>query len=165
MDPSTPEGKKAIAVCKKAAEAICQEAWPKAKKPPIKPDRKCLKKGDDFTNATTGETKEGYDGMVVLTTSSDDRPLILHRNKRPVDEADINRVLYAGCRVEAMVRFYAITDPDKGGNGLFAAVEGVRFFADDESFGRTAMDADEFDDLVDDDDFDDEDGDSEDDVI
>ncbi|MGI9503684.1 MAG: ssDNA-binding protein, partial [Geminicoccaceae bacterium] len=26
MDPSAAEGKKAIAVCKKAAEAICQEA-------------------------------------------------------------------------------------------------------------------------------------------
>lgn len=169
MDPSTPEGKKAVAQCKAAAERICKEAWPKAKKPPIKADRKCLKKGDEFVSATTGEVKEGYDGQVVLTTSSDDRPLVLHRNKKPIGESDINRILYAGCRVEAMVRFYAITDPDKGGNGLFATVEGVRFFADDESFGRQAMDADEFDDLNDDegfdDDEDDDDADDDDEVI
>lgn len=153
IDPSDQEGKANAQRAKAAMMAVSRQVWPKADKPPVKPDRLALKKGDLILKGD-GSPKEEYAGMIILSANSDDRPLLLYRNKKPIPEVEINRVLYGGCRVEALVRFYAITDPKKGGNGLFAGLEGVRFWGDDESFGRAGVTADEFDDdddaLVDD---------------
>lgn len=155
IDPSTPEGKENAKRAKAAMMAVSKLAWPKAEKPPVKPDRLALKKGDNILKGD-GTPKEEYQGMIVLSANSDDRPLLVYRNRKPIPEVEINRILYGGCRVEAVVRFYAITDPKKGGNGLFAGLEAVRFWGDDESFGRAGVSADIFDEAGDDDD-DDED--------
>lgn len=166
-DRGTPDGKKAIAELQRAAKEVIDATWPKAGgKFPGKADRKCLRKGEGCTNQS-GEVYKGYEGMIAVNCANDTRPLLLHRNKKPIDESEINRTLYAGCRVEAIVRFYAITDPDKGGAGLFATVEGIRFWGDDEAFGGAGIDADAFDDDDEDenDDFGSNDGDDEDDVI
>lgn len=152
MDPTTPDGKKAIAECQRAAREVIEQAWPKAAgKFPGKPDRKCLRKGDDVTNQQ-GEVRKGYEGMVVVSANSDSQPTLIYRNKKRVPDGDIAKTFYAGCRVEAIIRFYAVTDPDKGGAGLFASLEGVRFFGDDEAFGGSGVSEDDFDDYSDEED-------------
>lgn len=150
MDPETPAGKKAIAAAKKAAQEVIDQAWPKTKKCPAQPHRKCLKHGNDCTNQA-GEVYKGYEDQIVVVSANESQPTLLYRNKKRVPDSEIKKVFFGGCRVEAIVRFYAITDPKKGGAGLFASLEGVRFWEEDEAFGSQGVSEDAFDDYDDED--------------
>ncbi len=67
---------------------------------------------------------------------------------------------YAGCRVDAIVRLYAISSKKQGGTGLLAGLGGVSFRRDDEAFGAPGLSDDAFEEVDDDDEYaDDEDGD------
>lgn len=146
IDPSTPEGKKALAAAKAAAGEVVKETWPKAAKAPVKADRNMLKRGDDIISNRTGEVPEELAGMIVVNSNADDQPLMIHRNKKRLKPEEVRRVFYGGCYVEAALRFYTISDPDKGGNGLFCSLEAIRFWEDGESFGRAGVNEDFFDD-------------------
>ena len=97
-----------------------------------------------------GNVRNGYEGMIVVRATSDDRPTVLKKNKQQVPDAEIGRTFYGGCRVEAFVTIFGIKDQDKGGNGIFAAFDGIRFWREDESFGASRVTADDFDDADDD---------------
>jgi len=136
----------------------------KGKTPKIKEDRKSFRPGEEFVNQETGEMYSGYADMLVVSASkgaakssdADDkahvrmRPTLLTRDKDKIDEDE--GTLFAGCRVDAVVRFYTETRVEKGGNGIFATLEAVRFRRKDKPFGSAPVGADAFDDLEEDDD-------------
>lgn len=148
------------AAAKKAYDAVFANQW-KDKKPILKDDRKAYREGEKFTNQESGEIYAGYEGSMVVTASrkagkSKDpndssharmRPPMFYRNKDKIEEDD--GTLYGGCRVDAVVNFYSVTGQDKGGNGVFATIEAIRFRRDDTPFGAAAVGADAFDDLDD----------------
>lgn len=166
IDPNDPEfGKANMAAAKAAKKAVMEAEWP-GRDVKFKDKRCCISKGEDNISEATGEIYAGYEGMWAVTGKNNQRPTLVYRDKRPIEEKDIQKVLYGGCRSDMIFDLYTIKDPDKGGNGLFATLELVRFRADDESFGSGGASPDELEDL--DDDIDDEGGfepDTDDDII
>lgn len=158
IDPKSESGKKVLAKAKAAFRAACEgeKKWAgKVDKivPAIDADRKALRNGDSITNEE-GDTPEEYQGMFVVKATRPEkqkRPVVLSRRKEKVEPGD-EQFPYSGCYVDAVVRFYTITDKDKGGNGIFCGLEAVRFRRDGEAFGNSrSVDPDAFEDLDDDD--------------
>lgn len=153
MDPNEDKGQENIEKCEAAVADVIKNYAPwKNKEPRIKPDRKFFLPGDDCRNATTGEIYGGFEGMMVAKASkkaapSPDpkdpshkrfRPQLFYRGNKPITEDD--GTLYAGCRVDAVIRFYAVHEVDKGGAGIFASAELIRFRRDDTPFGAPPVD-------------------------
>jgi hypothetical protein len=155
IDESTKEGKANRKALDAAWAYVVQETW-KGKEPRLKEDRKAVLDGDDCVSQSTGEVYKGYSGMTVVKAASPEkkRPDVRNRKKEPVREGDAGAP-YAGCMVDAVVRLYAITDADKGGNGIFGSIGLIRFRGDGEPLGGGGIDVDKALDLLDD--FDDED--------
>lgn len=149
IDPSDAEGKKNIKAIKAAIAAVEQDKWGKTGLK-YKEGRMAFKPGEECINSKTDEPWDGYEGMMVVEAKNGQRPALFTRRKEEVEKDD--GLFYAGCYVDAIVRFYPVDDPDKGGKGIFASLEGVRFRSDGESFGRGGASADDFDDLEDDED-------------
>lgn len=155
IDPETAEGKANIKAINAAIEHVKAKTWAdKAEKifNNIEWDRKPLRDGNKATNAE-GDVYAGYEDMMYVQASSPEkrRPQVLKRDKSPTVEED--GIIYGGCYVDAVVSVYSVTDKDKGGNGVFASIELVRFRRDGEPFGAGPIDADDFlDDLDDEDD-------------
>lgn len=151
------------AAAQAAYDAVFKDRW-KDKKPVLKDDRKCYREGEKFVNQESGEIYAGYEGVMVVTAARGagksknpedsihkaKRPPMYYRNKDKVEEDD--GTFYGGCRVDAIVNFYAINDMDKGGNGIFATIELIRFRRDDTPFGAAPVSIDELEDLEDEDD-------------
>lgn len=156
IDPNTADGKRNIKACNAAIQDVADEnrVW-KGKIPKIRdPKRMAFIEGDECVSATTGEPYNGYEGMWVVKASNAKRFPVVDADKTPLTEEDGKP--YAGCFVNAVVRFYAVTDKEKGGHGLFASLEAVQFKKDGEAFGAEPVDPDdyfdeEFDDEEDDD--------------
>ena len=148
-DLTTEIGKQNMTAAKVAVAEVSKEAWESEMPPRLKQDRKCIYRGEDLPDKE-GKTRDGYADMFILKANNKDRPLLTYKNKTIIETGDISRVLYPGCRVEALVTLFAITDQDRGGNAIFAALEAIRFWADDETFGRQGVDLDDFDDYDDD---------------
>lgn len=92
--------------------------------------RRPLRDGNDDAVAE----KDGYgDGTSFLVASSKNRPAVVDRNPE-VHIAEADGKIYAGCRVNAVVRLYAY-DHKVGGKGVSAELKCVQFVADDESLG------------------------------
>lgn len=158
IDPTTEQGKANIKAMNAVIAHVKKARWAeKADKiySNIEWDRKPLRDGNKATNAE-GDVYAGYEDMMFVQASNQKRPQLFNRDKSQLREED--NVIYGGCYVDAVVSVYSVVDKDKGGNGVFASVELVRFREDGEAFGAGALDADDYlDDL--DDDEDDEDGD------
>lgn len=93
-----------------------------------------------------GDTKDydGYEGMMAISASSKARPLVIDRDKTQLVEADGRP--YAGCYVNASLEVFGYTN---SGNGIAAALKGVQFVKDGDSFGGGApASPDDFDDLA-----------------
>lgn len=151
MDPSTPSGRANIKAIEAAIEEVKRDTWKdKADRIKLKADRICFVDGDECTNEE-GEVYLGYEGMKIVSASNGKRVPVVDRKKTPVEESD--GIFYGGCFVDAVIRLYTVSDQDKGGNGIFASLEAVRFRRDGDAFGSAPVDVDEvFDDLPDDDD-------------
>ena len=66
-----------------------------------------------------------YEGVMVLDASGDGPLKLLYKGKGGNLTRDDDDPFYAGRRVDAIVRLYAISSKKKGGTGLFAGLEGV----------------------------------------
>ncbi|MNK37358.1 hypothetical protein D3C87_559240 [compost metagenome] len=155
IDPSTAEGKKTLALVERTIDALKKETWKdKADKIKIKDDRVCLLDGDEMTNQESGEVYDGCAGMMIVSAKNEKQFPRVDRNRNPVTEAD--DVLYPGCYVNAVVRLYAVTGQEKGGNGIFASLEAIQYLRKGDRFGGAPVEADDvFDELGDEDDEDD----------
>ncbi len=100
------------------------------------PNKFCYQDGDlkDY---------DGYAGMMALSAKNKARPLVVDKDKTPLDSADGRP--YAGCYVDASVEIFAYTN---SGNGISASLRGVRFLRDGDAFaGGAPASPDEFEDL------------------
>lgn len=140
LDPNTPEGKANIRACREAIKAVQEDKFKKVVK--LKPGREGLMDGEECISDNTGEPYSGYEGMMVVAAKNGNKFPIVDRARRPLDEED--GVIYAGCYVNAVIRFYGVDDPKRGGKGVFASLEAIQFHSDGEAFGAGAIDVDEY---------------------
>ena len=146
IDPDTKQGKRNIALIEAAIEAAKTEAK-FSDKTKFKDGRMCFFDGDENTD-DEGNIKAGYEGMMVIKASNKDPVRLLSRKKKEVERD--NSPFYAGCEVECILGLYGTK---KGGSpGIFASLDGVRFWDDGEAFGKGQISDDEWDDDEDDED-------------
>jgi hypothetical protein len=94
-------------------------------------DRLCLKDG------ANKEDIAGYgDDVMFVSASSDRRPAVVDRGRRPVAEAD--DTVYGGCVVNAVIRLWA--QNNQYGKRINASLEAVQFVRDGERFGAPPVD-------------------------
>ena len=154
IDPSTPEGKRNIELCKKAIAAAEMKTFKKGGQIKLieDPKRIAFRPGAKFRNQE-GEVYEGYEGMVGISCNSDKRIKLLDRNRAEVELEDIEDVFQGGYYCDAIIRFFCVSGTDKGGRGLFCGVNGIRSRQKGEVFSTgSKVSADDFDDLGDDED-------------
>jgi hypothetical protein len=87
-------------------------------------DKICLKDGDDAAY-------DGYEGKFSIKASNRDRPLLVNKDKSMLTEAD--GVLYAGCKVNAIIELWA--QDNNFGKRINCQLSGVQFAADGTRFG------------------------------
>ena len=154
IDPSTPDGQRNIEKCRKAIQEAEMETFKKTGvvKTIEDPKRVVFRPGNKFRNQE-GEVYEGYEGMIGISCNSPDRPKLWDRHVTPVEVEDIEDVFQGGYWCDAVLKFYCVAGADKGGRGLFCAVNGIRSHQRGQVFstgGRVT--ADMFDALPEDDD-------------
>lgn len=136
IDPETPHGKKALDQCEDAIDEAKFIEWGN-KQPSLKDDKLALRddKGEDTDNPEC-------EGMWYVSASNKRRPKVLDRDGRtPLTDED--GVIYGGCYVNAIVRFWA--QDNKWGKRVNASLEGVQFVKDGEAFGAPPLSDDAFD--------------------
>lgn len=119
-----------------AMQSVADEKL-KGKLPPA--DKLCLKDGDETD-------REEMAGKMTIKASGKKRPLVIDRDKTPLNEEDGKP--YAGCYVNAIIDVWA--QNNEYGKRVNAQLNGVQFFGDGEPFGAPGIDAEEFDDFDDD---------------
>lgn len=138
IDPETEAGKANLEKIKAALKYVGEKEWGDKWVTIFKnleKNRKSYRLGDTHTNSE-GDVYAGYEGMHMVSASRAEhqgRPQTLDRRKNPVVESD--GVIYAGCYVDMVVSFYAVTGKERGGNGIFSSLELVRFRRDGDAFG------------------------------
>lgn len=155
IDPNTSSGEANIETIERELAALAKRTWQEKGPKVLKAlDRKRVPflDGEECTNGE-GDLYMGYEGMMVFKAANPKEFKRLDRDKSILTEetaAELNR-LYAGCYVDAVVNIYAITDKQRGGNGIFASIEVVRHRKDGEAFGAAPVDENDYlDDLPDD---------------
>lgn len=87
------------------------------------------------------DDKEGYgDEVMFIGARNTKRPVVVDRDMTPLTKDDPKP--YAGCIVNATVRFFAY-DHSTGGKGVSASLRAVQFVKDGESFGAGPVSAEE----------------------
>lgn len=153
IDPHTQSGKENIRAIEAEIAKVAKATWAEKAEKILKvldKNRKAFLDGDLCTNAE-GDIYDGYDGMMVVKAANKKRFKTINRDKSVIVESD--DILYGGCYVDAIVSFYSITDQKRGGNGIFATLELIRFRKDGEAFGAGPVNEDDYlDDLEDEED-------------
>lgn len=143
IDPKTDEGKVSLAKINEAIKVAGINAfgkWPHAKLvddagKPVDPKRFCLVSGSSFTDED-GNVRPECKGMMVLKAScpgmeGDTPPVLVDVDGRTPLKATDGK-LYSGCHGGVGVRIYGT---DKGGLGIFAALNAVKFKKHGEPLG------------------------------
>ena len=103
--------------------------WPAALRYP-------LRKGEE-----KAEEQPEYADCVFFSSTSNQRPTVVDRNKQNVDPE--SGMIYGGCYVNVSLNFYAY---DVSGNkGVAAGLNGVQFVKDGEAFGGSGNTVNDFD--------------------
>ncbi|MCM1516200.1 MAG: DUF2815 family protein [Paraprevotella sp.] len=93
---------------------------------------------------------DGFDGMLKLaayTPGTSSRPLCVDQRRELIPVEDIERVLYSGCYVYAIIEPW-IQNMDRFGKGLRCALSGIQFAKDGEHFSGVKISrVDEFDEI------------------
>lgn len=157
IDPTTESGKANIAACMKAIEAAEIAEFKKAgviAERVDDPKRQALRRGEKFRNAE-GVVFDGYQGMIGVSTKSEKRPKLFDRYRQEVPVENIDDVFVGGYFCDAIVRFFCVSGQDKGGAGLFCAIDAIRSRQEGEAFGYVNnTTGDDFEELPDDNGFD-----------
>lgn len=112
--------------------------WPVVKKECERKDALVLHDGDNKSQY------DGFPGNIYISASSNTRPLVLDRDKTPLDSSDGRP--YGGCYVNAVVEVWA--QDNRFGKRINASLGGVQFLRDGDSFGAGSISADDFDEVI-----------------
>lgn len=145
IDKSTPHGEANHKAIIAAIKAVRVEKWGEDY-PKLKPNQLAYRDGNE-------ENWDGYEGHWYVSANSPETrpPLVIDRNRSRLS-AKSGRP-YAGCYVNAIVRFWAQDDKEFG-KRVNCSLEGVQFFKDGEAFGAPQISEDRFESFDDDSDFD-----------
>lgn len=110
-------------------------------------DKWFIKDGDD-------SDKKEYEGYWTVSTREGNRPTVRHRNGSVMSEQEIRDIIYAGCRVNILIRPW-FQDNDFG-KRINAGIVAVQFVRDDEQIGESRIDDEGVFEGLDDDDEDDD---------
>jgi len=94
-------------------------------------DKKFIKDGDD------GDKSE-YEGYYTVSARESRRPRVRHRNGEPMSEKEIQDIIYAGCRVNILIRPWF--QDNAFGKRINAGLMAVQFARDDEQIGEGRID-------------------------
>lgn len=131
---------------KKAIKEAMVAEW-KDNLPKIKAEKLAFRDGNQ-------EEWEGYADHMYVSTNAYQKPKVFGRNPKLGEIDEASGIVYSGCRVNAIVTFWA-QDSKEYGRGVYCSLEGVQFFADDEPFGTAGIDEGDFDTYDETDSFDD----------
>ena len=138
LDPKHPAVKQIEAAVETIGKEKWGAKWPQIKKEMVAKDRLPLHDGDAKSSYT------GFEGMLYVSARNKTRPLIIDRDKAPLNQSDGRP--YAGCYVNASIELWA--QDNNYGKRINASLRGVQFFKDGEAFaGGGAASSDEFEDL------------------
>jgi len=142
LDPKDEQNRATIKECQAEIKRLITEAWgtQPAKMKPIE----CFGKGEIFTSKTTKKPYNGYEGMWCVAAKNKRRPLCLSKTKEILTPEEIEKILYAGCYVTAIVSFWV--QDNQYGEAIRCSLEGVKFLRDGEAFGAGGASVDDFDD-------------------
>lgn len=139
-----------------AANAVKIATWPKSivQNPDgtqssnmyLPEHRKFLRDGNTVLTMA-GQQRPECIGKWYITAKSDDAPMLYDRERSLVPPNLVRRVFYSGCRVDAYIRLFPVVDAAKGGNGLFAGLNAVRFRDNDAAFGAAPVAGEAFEEL------------------
>lgn len=152
IDPRTTQGKENLALIQQCREHCEKETFGRVITK-YKEDRCCIVEGDTKTDKD-GNVYDGFEDMMVLSCSSDDAPSVVDKDPNIALDKD-DPYPYGGCYVDALIHFFCIKDPAKGGAGLFASMEVVQFRKHGQPFGKKKVNASEVMDTIEDEDDDD----------
>lgn len=113
-----------------AIDEVIKEKWPKGAPKNLE---YAYRNGDTNLSNKTGDVYEGFAGNWYLSANRAERqgrPIVLGSDGRPIGPED--NCIYAGCRVHAVVSFFA--DTGHGAPKICCVVEAVKFAGDDEPF-------------------------------
>lgn len=126
LPPNHPQ----LAECEAAATAVATAKWgPKA------PQMIEAMKAQDKWPIHNGASKSQYEGFLgnkFISCRSKKQPLVIGRDKTVLTMQ--SPILYPGAMVIAKIDFWP-QDNQKGGKRVNAQIQGVQFFADNDSFG------------------------------
>ena len=148
--PIDPKGEAVVAIEAAMLEAA-KGKWEKdgaAVLEMLKEDKKVCFERKPYKSKKNGEVYNGFDGMFTLgarTPGNKAQPTVFNKHGEPVtDKAEIERLIYDGCKVNAKVEVWA--QDNKYGRRINCSLLGVMFARDGENFsggGRPAS-ADDF---------------------
>lgn len=131
-----------IQACRMAMTAAAKEKW----------GDKIPKLGSDKLALRDGATKADIDGygddIMFVSANSKKPPVVVDKNPTVVLNRETGAKVYAGCYVNAKVRFWA--QDNQFGKRVNAQLVAVQFVADGEAFGEAPVKADEVFDNLDD---------------
>lgn len=93
------------------------------------------------------EDLDGYAGMNVVKATTKIRPVVVDRDRNPIEVEELAEKVYAGCYVRLAVRAYGWENPEFKTRGVSLTLELVQFLRDGERFGGGPAAEDVFDDL------------------
>lgn len=129
LDPA--KHKKTIATIKSEIQSLIKDRL-KGKRLPS--DKLCLREGAD-------KGRDEYEGYLVLSTNSKNRPAVLSTNGRDIVTDEDDCTIYAGCYVNAKVRLWA--QDNKYGKRINSEMVAIQFAADGESLDDSHVSLDE----------------------
>jgi len=139
INPNTSEGKTNLKNIRAAIKLAEFEVFGKSPMTYKNPDRCFLSDGNDNKKNGEDTARPGYEGMMVVNASNDNKFAVVDKNPSIPLSADDCRP-YAGCYVNVFIRIWATKDQKLGGNGIFAGLETVQFFKDGDPFGAPPVD-------------------------
>jgi hypothetical protein len=138
IDPKDPQVKVANALI----DEVAREKWGGKADAMLKQlraaDKVCLHDGN------TKAQYAGFEGMLYISARNDKRPLVIDRDKTPLQPSDGRP--YGGCYVNAVVDVWA--QDNNYGKRINASLSGVQFLRDGDAFvGGGAANPDDFEEL------------------
>lgn len=127
-----PSAVDSVAALREALEEVAKEKWgakdAQTLNELIRKDRVCFQEKPKCN--AQGDPYEGYKDMFSLSASADARPLILDRNKAPLNESDGRP--YSGCYADIGIEIWA--QDNQYGKRINATLKAIRFRADGDAF-------------------------------
>lgn len=137
LPPNHPQVKEIRAAVEKIGKDKFGAKWESAKKECERKDALVLHDGD------VKDQYDGFAGNLYISARSKTRPLVIDRDKTPLDSRDGKP--YGGCYVDAVITLWA--QDNKFGKRINASLGGVRFIKDGDAFGSAPASEEDFDDI------------------